>query len=66
VFKEMSSLTPATDDFPLEGRCGPPAWQRYVRTLCAQAWDFEEPATEALLDQLETLIQTRGLPTARW
>jgi hypothetical protein len=34
----------------------PPPWQKYVGTLCAEAWDFDATATASVLDQLEALI----------
>ena len=37
----------------------PPPWQRYVRTLCTDAWDFEEVETTSLLAELERLIRAR-------
>lgn len=33
-----------------------PTWQRYVRTLCTNAWDLDTDATIDLLTQLETLV----------
>jgi len=51
----MSLSSQAPDDFQSPAPTSGVSWHKYVRMLCTQAWDFDEPATEALLNQLDEL-----------
>jgi len=51
----MSLSAQSPDELEGPAPVGAVSWHKYVRMLCTQAWDFDDAATEVLIDQLAEL-----------